>query len=92
MKRRLALIAAITVSAVLSLGIRVPRCAAQATLLEFSDESLGFSQPQPRQTPWAARRSTARHSSRQLVFNQSKLIGTAQEMTTAASRRGCGLS
>src|SRR5216683_3706683 len=42
MKRRLALIAAITVSAVLSLGIRVPRCAAQATLLEFSDESLGF--------------------------------------------------
>src|SRR5713101_5625027 len=42
MQRRLALIAAISVSAVLSLGIRVPRCAAQAPLLEFSDESLGF--------------------------------------------------
>src|ERR1700687_666633 len=42
MKRRLVLIAAIAVSAVLSLGIRVSQCAAQATLLKFSDESLGF--------------------------------------------------
>jgi hypothetical protein len=42
MERRLALIAAITVCAVLSLGIRVTQSGAQATLLKFSDESLGF--------------------------------------------------
>jgi hypothetical protein len=42
MKGRLTLIAVIMAGAVLSLGIRVSQCAAQATLLKFSDESLGF--------------------------------------------------
>jgi hypothetical protein len=46
MKRRLALIAAITVSVVLSLAIRVPRCAAAGTLIEFFDEALGFGGPE----------------------------------------------
>jgi hypothetical protein len=46
MKARLILIAAITVSVVLSLAIRVPLCAAAGTLIEFFDEALGFGGPE----------------------------------------------